>query len=131
MSEDKKYSAKEAAIAVLQKAEELLKKSEVLKKGKLAKADGVEPKGEIHPKEPQAGESEKPGERVHAQAAPDKNPKEQAEGNNELAGTTPTQVGQDGKNKPGFDEINGHLKLAKFIGYMQAKRKMAKPPGAM
>jgi hypothetical protein len=27
--------------------------------------------------------------------------KEQAEGNNELAGTTPTQVGQDGKNMPG------------------------------
>jgi hypothetical protein len=53
---------------------------------------------------------------------PEKNPKEQAEGNNELAGTTPTQVGQDGKNLPGGDEIKGHLKLAKFVGRMDYKR---------
>lgn len=129
MSEDKKYSAKEAAIAVLQKAEELLKKSEALKKS--AGMKKAEPAGEIHPKEPQAGESEKPGNRIESQAAPEKNPKEQAEGNNELAGTTPNQVGQDGKNMPGLDEMRGHIKLAKFIGHMHAKRKMAKPAGAM
>jgi hypothetical protein len=56
---------------------------------------------------------------------PEKNPKEQAEGNNELAGTTPTQVGQDGKNIPGGDEIKGHLKLAKFLGMKGYKRKKA------
>lgn len=125
MSDEKKYTAKEAAIAVLKKAEEVLKKSEVLKKAQVAKSE--EPKGEIHPKEPQAGESEKPGNRIQEQAAPDKNPKEQAEGNNMPAGTTPTQVGQDGKNKPGFDEMRGHIKLAKFIGHMQAKRKKLMP----
>jgi hypothetical protein len=82
----------------------------------------AEPKGEIHPKEPQAGESEKPGARIQAQKDPQHNVKEQAEGNNELAGTTPTQVGQDGKNIPGQDEMKGHLKLAKFIGMKHYKR---------
>jgi hypothetical protein len=82
----------------------------------------AEPKGEIHPKEPQAGESEKPGARIQAQKDPQHNAKEQAEGNNELAGTTPTQVGQDGKNIIGQDEMKGHLKLAKFIGMKHYKR---------
>lgn len=194
MSDEKKYTAREAAVAVLAKAEEVLKKSELLKstghekgvhashghggkgqkgiseagealrisggnknisnptkrglhnaavgehkaklgelkampKPNLTKSDD-KPKSEIHPKEPQAGESENPGNRIHGQAAPQNNPKEQAEGNNELAGTTPNQVGQDGKNLPGHDEqISGHLKLAKFIGRMHAKRKT--PPGGM
>lgn len=82
-----------------------------------------QPVGEIHPKEHIEGEAEKPGERIKDQKSPKDNPKEQAEGNNELAGTTPTQVGQDGKNMPGFDEMKGPLKLAHFIGYMAAKRK--------
>ena len=198
MSDEKRYSAKEAAIAVLKKAEEMLKNSELAKaapynlghreakgihhqagpthsgegadtrvgqsraganirsQGKLGVEHAktahkqvlsemrampkpnltkAQPPGEIHPKEPQAGESEQPGDRIKTQVAPDKNPKEQAEGNNELAGTTPTQVGQDGKNKPGFSEmqseiqLKGHLKLAKFIGYAQAKRKT--PAGAI
>lgn len=83
-------------------------------------AEGKGPKGEIHPKE----KEQAPSDEVRGQAAPEKNPKEQAEGNNELAGTTPTQVGQDGKNIEGFDEMKGHLKLAKFIGHMESKRKM-------
>jgi hypothetical protein len=62
---------------------------------------------------------------------PENNPKEQAEGNNELAGTTPTQVGQDGKNKPGGDEIKGHLKLAKFAGRMEYKRQLKKNQAAV
>lgn len=82
-------------------------------------AEGKGPKGEIHPKE----KEQAPPDKVEGQAAPEKNPKEQAEGNNELAGTTPTQVGEDGKNKPGLDEMKGHLKLAKFIGHMESKRK--------
>lgn len=89
-----------------------------------------EPVGEIHPKEHVEGEPEKPGDRIESQAAPDKNAKEQAEGNNELAGTTPNQVGQDGKNIVGFDEMRGHIKLAKFIGHMQAKRKLSAPVAA-
>ena len=66
-------------------------------------------------------------DRLRQQPDPQKNPKEQAEGNNELAGTTPTQVGQDGKNIMGYDEMKGHLKLAKFIGRMEHKR--TKKPG--
>jgi hypothetical protein len=61
--------------------------------------------------------------RLAEQKDPQHNPKEEAEGNNELAGTTPTQVGKDGKNKPGYDEMKSHLKLARFMGYMDAKRK--------
>lgn len=122
MADEKKYSAREAALAVLKKAEEMLAKSAVLKK-----AEGKAPAGEIHPKEQVQGEPVNPGKRVEEQAAPDKNPKEQAEGNNMPAGTTPTQVGQDGKNKPGFDEMRSDLKLAKFIGHMESKRKSKTP----
>lgn len=123
MADEKKYSAREAAMAVLKKTQEMLSKSAVLKK--------AEPAGEIHPKEKVQGEPANPGERIESQPAPDKNPKEQAEGNNMPAGTTPTQVGQDGKNKPGFDEMRSDLKLAKFIGHMESKRKSKAPaPGA-
>jgi len=80
---------------------------------------GKGPKGEMNPAQPQVA----PKDGTATQPSPGNNPKEQAEGNNELAGTTPTQVGQDGKNIPGGDEIKGHLKLAKFIGHMESKRK--------
>lgn len=95
------------------------KPSEHGAKEKDQRANGPAPKGEIHPKEHVEGASDD----VRQQKDPQHNPKENAEGNNELAGTTPTQVGQDGKNKPGFDEMKGHLKLAKFIGHMEHKRK--------
>jgi hypothetical protein len=85
-------------------------------------AQGAAPKGEAH----HAETEQTPKDGTATQAAPEKNPKEQAEGNNELAGTTPTQVGQDGKNVPGGDEIRGHLKLAKFIGRMEHKRSLNK-----
>ncbi len=88
-------------------------------------ANGPAPKGEIHPKEHVEGKSDDVGHTP----SPGNNPKEQAEGNNELAGTTPTQVGQDGKNVPGGDEIKGHLKLAKFIGMKEYKRKLSKGMG--
>lgn len=109
MSEEKKYSAKDAAIAVLKKAEEMLKKSKMLK--------DEQPVGEIHPKEHVEGEAVNPGQRIKEQIAPDMNPKEQKEGNNKEWGTAP--------------ETYGTLKLAKFIGHMHAKRKMKKSPGAM
>lgn len=129
MSENKKYSAKEAATAVLKKAEELLKKAEVLKKvaGKESKHDRcVEHVKENSPevKNPHAvcvaqgvkpaswSKSEQdvtPPDEVQEQIAPESNPKEQAEGNNAPWGSSPG--------------TKGHLKLAKFIGYAQAKRK--------
>ena len=83
-------------------------------------AEGKAPKGEIHPKEHEEGKSDD----VRRIPNPMSNPKEKAEGNNELAGTTPTQVGQNGKNMPGYDEMKGHLKLAKFMGMMQHKRSL-------
>lgn len=76
----------------------------------------AEPKGEIHPKEQQAGEAVKPGERVKEQVPPQENTHEQAEGNNEPAGTTP----KDGIEQS--QELGSHLKLAKFIGRMEQKR---------
>lgn len=112
MAQEKLYTARQAADAVLKKTQELLAKSELFKSEK-------KPVGEILPKE----KEQAPSDDVRSQAAPEKNPKEQAEGNNELAGTTPTQVGADGKNKPGDAEMMGHLKLAKFIGHMESKRK--------
>ena len=95
------------------------KPSEHNSKDAMQHADGPGPKGEIHPKEKEAGD---PTNESRPTPPPGNNPKEKAEGNNELAGTTPTQVGQDGKNKPGYDEMKGHLKLAKFIGRMEHKR---------
>jgi hypothetical protein len=84
----------------------------------------VEPEKSDHAFEVE-GEKSKPSSddaRLAQQKDPQHNAAEQKEGNNELAGTTPTQVGQDGKNKPGYDEMNGHLKLAKFIGMKHYKR---------
>jgi hypothetical protein len=98
----KLYTARQAAEAVLKRTSELLidlQKSERLKETA-------------------------PSDKTAELKDPAKNPKEQAEGNNEAAGTTPTQVGQDGKNEPGFDEMKSALKLAKFIGHMHAKREM-------
>lgn len=148
MAHEKQYTAKQAASAVLDKVSEILRKSAVAKND-LNKAEkrpaqedttkekpaapaspnddqnaenehaaGQAPKGEIHPKEHVEGASDA----VRQQKDPQHNVDEQKEGNNELAGTTPTQVGQDGKNKPGYDEMKGHLKLAKFIGWKEHKR---------
>lgn len=114
MSDEKKYSAKDAAIAVLKKAEEVLKKYEAFKKSEnpFSEKEGKAPEGEIAPKEETQGESVNPGERVEAKADPqptDQNPK--VNGNPEW-GTTPG--------------AKGHFKLAKFCGHMEAKKK-AKP----
>lgn len=109
MAHEKQFTAKQAAFAVLEKVGELLKKSELLK---------AEQPGKIAPKQ----KEQAPPDSVQTQVAPQQNPKEQAEGNNMLAGTTPTQVGPDQKNLPGFDEMRGHIKLAKFLGHMEHKR---------
>lgn len=107
MSDEKKYSAREAAAAVLAKAHEILQKSEA---AKLAKAEEI----------PQKSADEKdatPPDAVQEQPAPENNPAEQKEGNNPEWGTAPT--------------VKGHVKLAKFCGSVEAKRKKPAAPGAM
>lgn len=110
MANEKLYTAKEAALAVLKKTHELLTKAEPAWKKPEADADqhaeGKGPKGEIHPKE----QEQAPSDDVRSQQDPAVNPKENAEGNNLLWGTDP--------------KTYGHLKLAKFIGNMEAKRKI-------
>lgn len=114
MSDEKKYTAKEAAIAVLKKAEELLKKSD-LAKASVAPAS-VQKSEEIPQKASQEADVTPP-DKIREQPAPENNPAEQKEGNNPEWGTAPG--------------IKGHIKLAKFCGHMQSKRKASKPaPGA-
>lgn len=119
MAESKKfYSAKEAAIAVLAKAEQMLKASSFAKfeAENPAKENeigtkfkkGEAPPGEIHPKEHQEGEAMHPGARTETQPAPGNNPKEQSEGNNADWGTSP--------------QVKGHIKLAHFMGHAGAKK---------
>lgn len=103
MSEQKKYSPREAAVAVLQKAEEMLKKAEAFKKAQ-----------EDVPQKASEEKDATPPDGVQSTPAPQDNPKEQAEGNNEPWGTAPGS--------------KGHFKLAKFCGYVEAKRKV-KPAG--
>lgn len=68
------------------------------------------PKGEIHPKEHVEGEPVDVKDRIKEQKSPESNPKEQKEGNNNEWGSVPG--------------VKGHIKLAKFIGHIQAKRQM-------
>ena len=117
MSEEKKYSAKEAAVAVLKKAEEMLKKHEAMKKSAaVGNSDGPAPKGEIHPKEPQVGESENPGQRIEDNAKQPVQPDAKVNSNPEW-GTAP--------------ETYGTLKLAKFIGHIHSKRKRSNQSGVI
>lgn len=94
MEQNKKYSAKEAALAVLRKAEELLKKSEVMKKAEA---------------QPDASKNS-----IEEQPAPSKNPDEQKEGNNQGPGVIPHNEGENYK---------GYIKLARFMGHIDSKRK--------
>lgn len=122
MSEEKKYSAKEAAIAVLKKAEEVLKKHEALKKAAapFSNEEGKAPKGEIQPKEETQGEPAAPGARVKETADPQ-----------------PTQINPKVNGNPEWGDtpgtVKGHFKLAKFCGHVSAKRKAKTPApqGAM
>lgn len=148
MAHEKQYTAKQAALAVLERVGEVLKKHEELAKAepkRPAKEDTTSEKADPSVRETQNAENEHaqgkvdpgiahpkehveaPSDDTRSQTPPGSNPKEQAEGNNELAGTTPTQVGQDGKNLPGYDEMKSHLKLAKFIGRMEHKRTIKRP----
>ena len=115
MAQEKQYTAKQAANAVLEKVGEILKKSALMKED-LKKAEGYKPqnskkenakpsehgakdayqaangpgpKGEIHPKEHVEGAAAPASEGIQEQKDPQHNAAEQKEGNNELAGTTP------------------------------------------
>jgi hypothetical protein len=118
MADEKKYSARDAAVAVLAKAHEILKKSEMAKAEKVNEIDTPFEKnipGEIQPKEQVQGEPAKPGARVEEQKAPEANPAENKE------------AAQGGGN-PEWGAEPGHYKLAKFCGHMTAKRKMKSEP---
>lgn len=132
MSNEKKYSPREAALAVLGKTQEILKKAELEKAEKTKHDRCVEHVMENSPevKNPHAvcvaqgvkpaswGKSEDitPPDEIQNQVAPENNPKEQKEGNNPPWGA--------------FPEVKGHIKLAKFCGHIEAKRK-SKKPGAV
>lgn len=103
MAYERKVTAKEAVLAVLKKAQEVLQKSELMK---------AEPVGELHPKEKEAA----PSDNVETQPAPNTNPDEVKENGNPAPGASPQN------EDPYAAEIKGHLKLAKFIGRMEHKR---------
>lgn len=137
MSTDKKFTAKEAAIAVLKKAEEVLLKAEKTKHDRCVEhvkenspdiknphavcvAQGVEPeawgKSEDSSKENEIGtkfeKMEGPDNKIENQPAPQNNPDEKKENNNPPWGTDPS--------------IKGHVKLAKFIGHIDARKALKK-----
>jgi len=104
MGQEKKYNAAEAAIAVLKKVEEILKKSEILKKyatenpkepsrpstklGAKAKIENRDYE-DYEVKEVKRGQVNEKGKRQEEQISPSKNPKEEAEGNNPPDGAEP------------------------------------------
>lgn len=119
MDTDKKYSAQEAAIAVLKKAGEMLKGSKLAKvevhihekDGAAAhKAPAAAPlnsPANVPAPAPKHEVNATPADGIQHQQSPEANPHEEKEGNNPEWGNEP-----------------GHYKLAKFCGHMGAKRKM-------
>ena len=128
MPDKKKYTAKQATEMVLKKAEELLKKSELMKAGDaLSSIAGDRIKRSVGYKE----RGDKVGHTIAVEGAKDSHkerlqeikdapkpnlPKsevmDKVEGQNEEWGTAP--------------KTKGHFKLAKFLGYMESKRKSKK-----
>lgn len=96
MAEEKKYSAQEAALAVLKKANQLLKESP------LTKAENV-PTPAPTPKGPENN--------IEKQPAPQNNPAEQKE---------------NGNPQPGAIPGNGVMKLMYFMGHIHSKKKHKK-----
>jgi hypothetical protein len=121
MEHEKKYTAKEAAVAVLKKAEEILKSSSLMKAATgptLGSVIGF-------PGSPPTAPIAKSDNKVQAQPAPNKNPAEIAENSNPAPGASPQNTEKYGA------EMKGHLKLAKFIGRMEAKRGAKTAPAAI
>lgn len=149
MANEKLYTAKEAAKAVLAKTQELLAKGEWNKIHNKLEGEGYSKKeadkidGAIKAKVEKAEDGNKaapstdkgaPAEKDQSgpdgvQKTPDPrtNPKEIQENSNPAPGAFP-------QNHEKFSaELKGHLKLAKFVGRMEAKRGAKKPakPGAI
>lgn len=138
MSDEKRYSAKEAAVAVLKKAEEMLKSSSLAKKANPdEKADaklGEEVEGlvENHMTENKEAEKEEGHKIVKAEPKGEIHPKAHVEGEKENPGERiEEQVAPEDNpheqaegNNPEWGAEAGHYKLAKFCGHMSAKRKM-------
>jgi hypothetical protein len=116
---DKEYSAKEAAVAVLKKAEELYKAS-TLAKGDWAK---------IHSKLKREGYSEESADKIDG-AIKAKMNKSDEMGNNpdaqadaELGEKVEQDVQQhEQSNQDPAHTMKGHIKLAKFMGRMDHKK---------
>jgi hypothetical protein len=104
MSEKKEYTPREAAIAVLKKAEELLLKNESARQGIVNESKH----GTTLPK------SEEAQDEVKETQDPSLNPKEMAgsPGTNEEWGTSP--------------KTYSTLKLARFLGHLESKRSSKK-----
>lgn len=114
---DKNYSPREAAMAVLKRAHEMLSQS-TLAKAEIPQKDADKDDKNIKVQSQDA----KGADRVQDQPAPSKNPDEQKENNNPPPGAEPQNEGED------YGEgWKGHIKLAKFIGHVGAKRKSREP----
>lgn len=113
---DKKFTPKEAAVAVLKKAEELYKTS-TLAKGDWAK---------IHSKLKREGYSEESADKIDGaikakMGKSEENPDAAADA--QLGEKVEQDVEQHEKeNAAPEHEMKGHIKLAKFVGRMEHKR---------
>jgi hypothetical protein len=125
---DKKYSAQEAAIMVLKKAEELYKLSSLAKSEDLKKGDWAK----IHSKLKREGYSEESADKIDG-AIKAKMNKSDDMGNNpdaqadaQLGEKVEQDVQQHEKNNedPGHT-MKGHIKLAKFMGRMEHKKEQS------
>lgn len=126
MEHEKKYTAKQAALAVLKKTEELLKAHKHVGWGKLhgkLEREGYSDKsadkiaGSIKAKVEKSEEHEmKEKQGVQPQLAPEKNPAENRENGNPAPGALPQNEEKYGA------ELKGHIKLAKFMGRMEHKK---------
>src|SRR5277367_4925853 len=106
MASDKKFTPKEAAIAVLKKAEELYKSS-TLAKGDWAK---------IHSKLKREGYSEESADKIDGAI-------KAKMGKNENCGDMGMAMSEEApKEAPKEAPMKGHIKLAKFMGRMEHKR---------
>lgn len=125
---DKKYSAQEAAILVLKKAEELYKASSLAKSEDLKKGDWAK----IHSKLKREGYSEESADKIDG-AIKAKMNKSDEMGNNpdaqadaQLGEEVEKDVQEHEKNNedPGHT-MKGHIKLAKFMGRMEHKKEQS------
>jgi hypothetical protein len=136
---EKRYNAREAALEVLKKTEQLLKSSKVLEKyetlnqkkpSKSEKKDEKRAEASDSKLDVEAGKS-KGSDRVEHQVSPDKNAKEKAEGGNKPGGTVLKDAekvsvakneNEIGTEIPMNARDVGAAKLAKFLEGVKSKK---------